>query len=72
MSARKRGEFADVMMSYIIQRGRWFPINVLNVQAPTEDKIDYMKDISYEELERILDKYPKYQRKILLGDFKAK
>jgi exonuclease III len=45
---------------------------VLNVHAPTEDKIDDMKDSFYEELERIFDKFPKYNLKILLGDFNAK
>jgi hypothetical protein len=55
-------------MSYIIMRGRWFHIIVLNVHAPTEDKTDDEK----EELERILDKFPKYHMKILLGDLNAK
>jgi exonuclease III len=59
-------------MSYIILRGRWFHIIVLNVHAPTEDKIDDVKDSFYEELERVFDKFPKYHMKILLGDFNAK
>jgi hypothetical protein len=56
-------------MSYIILRGRWCDIIVLNVYAPTEDKIDDMKDRFYEELEHAFDKFPKYQVKILLGVF---
>jgi hypothetical protein len=56
-----------------------FPINILyaflfspigiflNVNAPTEDKIDDMKDSFYEELERVLGKFPKYHMKISLG-----
>jgi hypothetical protein len=59
-------------MSYIILRGRWFHIIVLNVHAPTEDKTDNVKDSSYEELERIFNKFPKHHMKILLGDFNAK
>jgi exonuclease III len=59
-------------MSYIILRGRWFHIIVLNVHAPTEDKTDYVKDGFYEELECIFDKFSKYHMKILLGDFNAK
>jgi hypothetical protein len=55
-------------MSYIILRGRWFQIIVLNVHAPTEHKTDDVKDSSYEELESIFDKFPKYHMKILLGD----
>jgi exonuclease III len=59
-------------MSYIVLRGHWFHIIVLNVHAPTEDKIDDVKDSFYEELEHIFDKLPKYHKKILLGDFSAK
>jgi exonuclease III len=59
-------------MSYIILRGWWFHIIVLNVHASTEDKTDDVKDGFYEELERIFDKFPKYHMKILLGDLNAK
>jgi hypothetical protein len=59
-------------MSYIILRGHWCPIIVLNVHAPTEDKTDDVKDSIYEELERMFDKFLKYHMKILLGDFNAK
>jgi hydroxypyruvate isomerase len=59
-------------MSYIIQRGRWCHIIVLNVHAPTEDKTDDIKDSFYEDLERVVDKFAKYHMKILLGDFNAK
>ncbi|PNF34812.1 hypothetical protein B7P43_G03788 [Cryptotermes secundus] len=44
----------------------------MNVHAPTEDKIDDIKDRFYEELEHVFDKFPKYPMKILLGDFNAK
>jgi hypothetical protein len=50
ISAVKRVEFVSDRMSYIIIRGRWYPIIVLNIHAPTEDKTDDVKD-SYEELE---------------------
>jgi exonuclease III len=69
ISAVKRVEFVSDRTSYIILRGRWFHIIVLNVHAPTEDKTDYVKDRFYEELECIFDKFPKYHMKILLGDF---
>jgi hypothetical protein len=72
ISAVERVEFVSDRMSYIILRGRWFRIIVLNVHAPTEDKIDDVKDSFYEELERIFNKFPKYYMKILLGDFIAK
>jgi exonuclease III len=52
-------------------RGRWRDISVLNVHAPTEDKTDDVKDGFYDELERVFDKFPKYHKNILLGDFNA-
>jgi hypothetical protein len=57
-------------MSYIILRGCWCNI-VLNVHAPTEDKIDDMKDRFYEELEHVFNQFSKYHMKILLRDFSA-
>jgi hypothetical protein len=43
-------------MSYIILRGWWCDIIVLNVHAPTKDKSDDVKDRFYEELEQGFDK----------------
>jgi hypothetical protein len=71
ISAVKRVEFVSGRMSYIILRGRWCHIFVLNIHAPTEDKTDDVKDSFYKELERVFDKFPKYHMKILLGDFNA-
>jgi hypothetical protein len=45
---------------------------VLNLHAPTEDKIDVTKDRFCDELEQVFDKFPRYHMKILLGDFNAK
>jgi exonuclease III len=72
ISAVKRVEFVRDRMSYIILRGCWCHIRVLNVHAPTEDKIDYVKDSFYKELKLFFDKFPKYHKKLLLGDFNAK
>jgi exonuclease III len=71
VSVVKGVELVSDRMTYIILRGRWCHIIVLNVHAPTEDKADDMKDSFYEELERAFDKFPKYHMKILLGDFNA-
>jgi hypothetical protein len=71
ISAVKRVESVSDRMSYIIQRGRWCQIIVLNVHAPTEDKTDDVKDSFYEELECVCDKFLKHHMKILLGDFSA-
>jgi hypothetical protein len=53
VSAVKRVEFVIDRMSYIILRGRWCNIIVLNVHAPTEEKIDDIKDRFYEELQQV-------------------
>jgi hypothetical protein len=58
MSTVKRVEFISDRMSYIILRGRWCNIIVLNVHAQTEDKIDDIKDRYYKELEQVFDKFP--------------
>ena len=47
-------------------------IIVLNLHAPSEEKRDNSKDSFYEELEQVFDHFPKYDMKILLGDFNAK
>jgi exonuclease III len=70
ISAVKRVEFVSDRMSYVILRGRWCDIVVLNVHAQTEDKIDDIKDRFYEE--HVFDIFAKYHMKILLGDFNAK
>jgi hypothetical protein len=70
--AVKRVKFVSDRMSYIILRGRWCHIIVLNVHAPTEDKTDDAKNIFHEEMQRLFDKFAKYHMKILLGDFNAK
>jgi hypothetical protein len=44
ISAVRREEFVSDRMSYIILRGRWCNIVVLNVHAPCEDKSDDVKD----------------------------
>jgi hypothetical protein len=59
-------------MSYIILRGHWCGVIVLNVHAPTKETTDDVKDSFYEELERVFHNFPKYHMKILLGDFNSK
>jgi len=59
-----------LVSSYITLRCDWCDI-FLNVHAPTEDKIDGMKDSFNEQLERVLNQFPRYHMKILLGDFSA-
>jgi len=74
VSAVKREEFVSVRVSYmsVDLRGRWCNIIVLNVHAPSEEKIYDSKDSFYEDLERVFNHFPKYHMKILLGYFNAK
>jgi dihydroorotate dehydrogenase len=65
-------EFVSDRMSYIILKGCWCDIIVLNVHSPNEDKDDDIKDSFYEVLEQIFDQFSRYHVKILLGDFNAK
>jgi hypothetical protein len=53
---------------------RWCDIIVVNVNAhaETEHKHDDSRDIFCEELEQVFDHLPKYDTKILFGDFDAK
>jgi hypothetical protein len=59
-------------MSYITLRGRWCNIVVVNVHAPCEDTSDDIKDSFYVELGHVFDQFPRYDMKILFGDFNAK
>jgi hypothetical protein len=58
-------------MSCIILIGRWCDVIVLNPHAPIEDKSDDKNDSFYEEPEEVMDQFPRYHMKILLGDFNA-
>ena len=42
-SAVKRAEFVSDRISYIVPRGRWCNIFVLNVHAPSEEKVIVQK-----------------------------
>jgi hypothetical protein len=46
-------EFISDRMSYIIVRGRWYQVIVLNVHAQTEGITDDVKASFYEEFERV-------------------
>jgi hypothetical protein len=72
VSAVKRVGFVSDRMAYIVLRGCWFNVIVLNAHAATEEKGDISKDSFCEELEEVFDHFPKYHLKILLGDFNAK
>jgi hypothetical protein len=52
-SAVKRIEFVSDRVLYIVLRGRWCNIIILNVHAPSEEKSDESKDTFYEGLEQV-------------------
>jgi hypothetical protein len=61
------------MMSYkpAIPRGRWCDITVLHAHAPHENRSgdNRIDPSSYEEIERVMDKFPTSHMNILLGYF---
>jgi hypothetical protein len=57
VSADKRVEFVSDRVSYIVLRGRWCNIIILNVHVPSEEKSDELKDSFYKELEQVLDHF---------------
>jgi exonuclease III len=59
VSAVRRVEFLSDRMSYIILRGRWCHIYVLNVDAPCEDKGDEVKGRFFGEQGRVFDQFPR-------------
>jgi len=65
VSAVKRVEFVSDRLSYIVLRGHWRNIILVNVHAPNEEKSEESKDSFYEELEQVFDHFPKYHMKIL-------
>jgi endonuclease/exonuclease/phosphatase family metal-dependent hydrolase len=56
-------------MSYITPKGRW--CNII-VHAPCEDTSEEIKYSFYEKLGCVFDQFPRYNRKIRLGDFNGK
>ena len=53
-----RVEFVSDRLSYMVLRGRWLNIIVVNVHAPSEENSDESKDSFYEELEQVFDQFP--------------
>ena len=57
VSAVKRVEFVSDKLSYIVLRGRWLNIILVNVHASSEEKSEESKDSFYEELEQVFDHF---------------
>jgi hypothetical protein len=72
LSAVKKFKFVSEGMLSIMLRGYWCDIIVLNINFPTEDKIDDLKVSFYEELECVVSQFCKYGMKIMLGVLSAR
>ena len=72
VSAVKRVEFVGDRVPYIVLRGSWCNILLLNVHTTSVKKSNDSKESFYEELEHVFDHFPKHHMKIILGDFNAK
>lgn len=53
-------------------KGRFANISLISVHAPTEDAEEEEKEQFYEKMEQAYDKLPKYDVKVVLGDYNAK
>jgi len=53
VSPVKRAKFVSDRMSYIVLRGRWFNVIVLNVHAPSDEKSGDSNDSFYGELDQV-------------------
>ena len=62
----KRIEFVSDRLSYIVLKGRWLHIIVVNVHAPSEEKREEVKDSFYEELEEVFDHFPNITLHIII------
>lgn len=59
-------------MCYIRVRGKHRKLSFINVHAPTEEKDEDEKNEFYENIEKLYEEIPKYDIKMVLGDFNAK
>ena len=59
-------------MCYLRIRGLFYNFSLICVYAPTEVSEEQEKDQFYQHLDKLVDGLPKYDAKIILGDFNAK
>ena len=57
-SSVKRVEFVSDRVPYIVLRGRWCNIIVLNVHALSQEKSEESEDSFYEKLEQVFLSFP--------------
>lgn len=59
-------------MCWIRLRGKYRKISILNVHAPTEEKSEDVKEIFFDKIQKNFDSFPRYDFKLIVGDFNAK
>jgi len=52
-------------------KGKYNNITLINVYAPTQDHTEEIKELFYDDLQYLLDKTPKNDIIIILGDVNA-
>jgi len=57
VSTVERVELFSYRVSYIVLRGRWCNVSVLNVHSPSEEKSHDSRDSFCEELEQVFDNF---------------
>jgi len=53
-------------------KGKFYNITLINVHAPTEQKMEEEKDKFYDDLQKVYDRVPKHDIIMILGDLHAK
>ena len=53
-------------------KGKFHNITLINVHAPTEEKMEGEKDKFYDDLQRTFERVPKHDAVLILGDLNAK
>ena len=53
-------------------KGKFNNITLINVHAPTEEKMEEEKDKFYDDLQRTFERVPKHDVVLILGDLNAK
>lgn len=59
-------------MCRIRLRGKYRKISIVNIHAPSEEKDIELKQSFYEDLQSVVNSLPRYDIKIIIGDYNAK
>ena len=59
-----------IVVARLLIEGRW--ITYISVYAPTDDFSQEIKDVFYEKLQSVVDKTPRGEKLVILGDLNAR